>query len=107
MTSSWIFEDNLLPFLTALGWIVDYDFDDNDWTAVYFGVRDTDCETKRWYDYDFSGASVASIKFARDPGSSVIFVEVEIAEAHRAQAKLALDIFARFTVAGAKFRAPE
>jgi hypothetical protein len=34
MVSGWILQDNLEPFLTTLGWIVCYSFDDDDWQQI-------------------------------------------------------------------------
>jgi hypothetical protein len=45
------FENNVLPFLTVLGWIADYAFDHNDWMAISSGIQETDQEANRWYEY--------------------------------------------------------
>ena len=52
---TWIDEDNLNPVLTAIGWICDYNFDANDWTAVEFGVKGVDEDENIWFDYPLVG----------------------------------------------------
>lgn len=105
MIASWIFEDNAKPFLTALGWIVGYDVDDQDWTAVYFGTRDTDIEQARWFEYTLHGSSPALVRLARDPGSSVIHIEVHGVEPHEPEIEIAIEIFARYHIRDAHFGA--
>jgi hypothetical protein len=80
MVSGWILEVNLRPFLTALGWFVGYDFDEDDWTAIHWGIKDTDVEADRWYDYEFAGDELAAIWLPCDPGSSIVHVRLGVAE---------------------------
>lgn len=92
----WVYDDNLLPFLTTLGWIVSYAFDHDDWTAISSGIQETDQEADRWYRYEFAGSSRVEFSLARDPGSSVIFVRAVMPPDQEAQLELAIKIFARF-----------
>jgi hypothetical protein len=92
----WVLEDNLRPFLTAVGWIVGYPFDPDDWTAISFGVRETDQEAGRWYAYEFAGRHRAMLSLARDPGSCVVHVRVGVPSELESQVNLAAEIFTRF-----------
>jgi hypothetical protein len=94
----WVFEDNLRPFLKALGWVVGYSLDPGDWEAIAAGVRETDAEAERWYDYEFAGKSRTAFSLARDPESCVVQVRVTVPVELEPQVRLAADIFARFRV---------
>lgn len=92
----WVLEENLLPFLTTIGWIVGYTFDQDDWTAISNGIGETDQEADRWYEYEMAGRRRLKLAIARDPGSSVVFVRVQTEAVLESQVNLAIEIFARF-----------
>lgn len=48
---TWIDEENLRPVLTAIGWICDYKFDEDDWDAVVAGIKKVDESKGIWFDY--------------------------------------------------------
>jgi hypothetical protein len=82
-------EDNLLPFMTALGWLVAYQFDDGDWAALSYGLRDSDAEAGQWYEYEFSGRERLVFSVALDDsGSSVVYLRVALPEEFEPQVKL-------------------
>jgi len=89
--------DNLEPFLTALGWIVGYTVDDSDVEAVSNGVRDTDAEGGRWYEYEFNGRDRAAFALAFDEaGSGVVRFRVELPEELAPQVRLFADFCWQF-----------
>jgi hypothetical protein len=96
MVTDWIFDENLRPFLTALGWIVGYQFDNDDWEAISLGVRDSDGETGRWYEYEFHGQHSSKLVLARDPGTSVLQVRASVPAELEPQIRLAVFIFQRY-----------
>jgi hypothetical protein len=96
--ADWISEENLRPFLTALSWIVRYRFDDGDWTAISLGVSDTNGDTDRWYDYEFAGELRAQMLLARDRGSGVIRLRLDVPHEAEESIKLALAIFQHFRI---------
>jgi hypothetical protein len=98
MIYNWLFEDNLLPFLTVLAWIVEYDFDLDDWTAISHGVRGTNDKADQWYEYEFSGAQSARIWFACADGSTVMNVQIEVPEILKAQIELAFMVCQDFNI---------
>jgi Fe-S-cluster containining protein len=63
--TDWVREENLRPFLTALGWAVGADFGPGDWAAVEAGMRATDESNDRWYDFAFACARPARVRLAR------------------------------------------
>lgn len=73
----WIIEYNLKPFVETLSGFVGYRFDDWDRDAIRFGIKDTDVEADRWYEYGPIGERPVKLRIARDPGSIVVFVQVE------------------------------
>lgn len=72
MTTEWIFEDNLRPFLISLGWFVGHVFDESDWIAIRHGIENAHQEQDSWYGFEFAGNSSARFELASDPGTSVI-----------------------------------
>ena len=78
MMADWVYDENLRPFLLSLGWFVGYDLDVDDWTAIRYGIEGTDQKADRWFDYEFAGQQRAVLWLARDPGSSVVHVRVEV-----------------------------
>ncbi|HVS38898.1 MAG TPA: hypothetical protein VMS17_25295 [Gemmataceae bacterium] len=96
MIRDWIFEDNLLPFLTILAAVVRYDFIRDEWSAVRFGVVETDEENGRWYDYEFAGNQRAAFRLARSVGSSVIHLELESDSDTELRMEVAVQIAQRY-----------
>jgi hypothetical protein len=47
----WIWTSNLRPFMTELGLVGGYTFDDADWAAVEYGVGGTDPSAGAWFEY--------------------------------------------------------
>lgn len=89
---SWIIEDNLKPFVETLSGFVGYRFDDWDWDAIYYGVRDTNKEVDRWYEYELIGDRKMKLCLARADGSFPIFVRVEADKDLEEKAAIAADI---------------
>ncbi|MEQ9319867.1 MAG: hypothetical protein RIF41_11960 [Polyangiaceae bacterium] len=53
-------------------------FDEDDLGAIDAGIRDTNVEDDRWFDYAFGASPALDIKVALDPGSSVVFVHAAL-----------------------------
>jgi hypothetical protein len=77
MISDWIFEDNLTAFLTIVAEHAGYDLLADETTAVLHGVRDSDSEAGRWYEYEFTNDRFVKLRFARDIGTRVVHVTFE------------------------------
>jgi hypothetical protein len=77
MITDWVCEQNLKPFVEILSMYAGYDFDDGDWTAVEFGITDTDVERDAWFECELSGENTIQVALALDPGSSVLFFRAE------------------------------
>jgi hypothetical protein len=78
MMKDWIWEENLEAFVQVTARLAAYSsFDEDDWAAIQFGIRDTDVERDLWYEYSLPGVHSIKLKFARDIGTSVVFVCVE------------------------------
>ena len=72
---------NLLPFLTAAGWLVGHDFEGDDWLAVRTGIAGTDAEEDRWYAYEFYGGRRTPFSVAYDAsGGSVVHFRTDLPE---------------------------
>jgi hypothetical protein len=86
---SWIKEENLRAWLEIVAGALAYDFDDDDWDAVRFGIASTDVEKDTWYDYPLGDATV---RVALDPGSVVVAISLDDAEQIAPQTALATSI---------------
>lgn len=74
-----LLEDNLQPFLTAFGWLVDARLDPDDFEAITWGLRDTDREDGAWFQYEFGGETRTQFAVATDEaGGSVVWVRAEV-----------------------------
>jgi hypothetical protein len=71
--NNWFFDDNLAPFLHFVAGRAKYDLLPEEEQAIKLGVRETDQERQRWYDYEFAGEKLVRLSFAIDPGTSVLF----------------------------------
>jgi hypothetical protein len=74
---TWIFEENLRPMFEFASSLVGYEFDVLDWDAVTTGLRGTDVEKQRWFEYPLAGNQPLTLSVALDPGSSVVFVAAD------------------------------
>jgi hypothetical protein len=98
MVTDWVFDSNLRPFLTVLGWVTGYAFDANDWEAVAHGVRESDAEADRCYEYEFAGRTPARLRLGQDPGTSVVHVRVQVPAEVEPQVRVAVSIFQHFHI---------
>src|SRR4051794_17674417 len=70
--NNWFFDENLVPFLRFVAVRAKYDLLPEEEQAIKLGIRETDQERQRWYDYEFAGEKLVQLSFAIDPGSSVV-----------------------------------
>jgi Fe-S-cluster containining protein len=96
--AGWVIAGNLLPFLTAVGWVVGYGFGPGDWETVSAAMPQTDATADRWHNYAFAGGHRAKVRLARDPDGGTVQVRLEVPKEVEAQVKLAIGIFQRFHV---------
>lgn len=97
----WIIDDNLEPWLAVVAGFVGAQLDADDIAAVDWGLGGTDVERDAWFEYAFAGLETLNVRLARDPGSSVLFVEARAAspdEALDILVKTATEIFQAWRV---------
>lgn len=75
--NTWILQDNLLLFVGRVSVLIGYGFEDWDWDAMRFGVRDTDIKQDRWYEYGLSGKPLVELAFAEGEDAKRLHVKVE------------------------------
>jgi hypothetical protein len=75
--NTWIPQANLSLFLERVSTLIGYGFDDWDWDAIRFGVRDTDLKQDRWYEYELSGKPPVELAFAKAEDAKRLRVKVE------------------------------
>ena len=66
-----------MPVLDLLASLVEYELDADDTNAITVGVRDTDCDADRWFDYEFAGREKLTVWIADDTGTNVRMLRVE------------------------------
>ena len=98
MISSWIYEENLKPLLETVSLFVDYNFDGRDWLAINNGIRETDEEKDRWYEYQLIGKRRIEVKIANDPGSSVVMIQLQSEPDIEEKIQIAAFIFQNYRV---------
>jgi hypothetical protein len=94
MVSNWILRENLEPFLTTLGWVLGYSFDNDDWAAISEGLL----EDNGVVAYEFPGHHAAKLELEYDRSSDSFQVTVEAPEDAHPQVELALAIFQLFSL---------
>lgn len=71
----WIFEENLVPWLEMTARIAKYELHPAEPQAFVHGLKDTDSEHGRWFEYEFHAVR---LNVARDPGTSLLSVELNL-----------------------------
>jgi hypothetical protein len=74
---TWILQDNLLLFLERVSALIGYRFEDWDWDAIRFGMRDIGVEQAHGYEYELSGAPPVKLAFAEAGDAKRLRVHVE------------------------------
>jgi hypothetical protein len=98
--NAWFFDDNLVPFLYFVARLATYDLLPEEVQAIKAGVRETDHERQRWYDYEFAGEKLVRLWFAIDPGSSVVFWRIECPVEMREAIEIAADLMQEYQFVG-------
>ena len=97
ITSGWIFDNNLRPFLQFLGWTVDYDWAPSEFIAIEMGIEPQDSGTCPWYEYPIYGKEKAILRVSRDEaGSSVLNVEVNSSPEIAVKCEVAIELMCSF-----------
>jgi hypothetical protein len=81
MIKNWIYEPNLRAFVELIKDLLEYDLDDDERNAIISGVRDSDAEEDRWYDYPFQGRQTATVSFGRDVNTEIVQIRVNAEQA--------------------------
>jgi hypothetical protein len=98
--NDWFFRDNLAPFLRFVATRAKYDLLPEEMQAIELGVRETDQERSRWYDYEFTGHQIIRLSFAIDPGSSVVFWRAECPAEMRDAIEVAAGLMQEYRLVG-------
>jgi len=96
--ANWIWSDNLRPFVDVLAWLCEYDLADGEWDTISHGVNesDSDATPERWYEYEFHGSGVVRFRMARDSGTNVLNVHLDVADSLGEKIGLALDLMNQY-----------
>jgi hypothetical protein len=96
VAANWIYERNTRPLLEILAVEAGYGFDDDDWLAVQCGLKDTDVEAEKWFEYPLLGRNRIIVSLARDPGAGAVFVRIDSHEAREPEFGLVLSILQHY-----------
>ncbi len=77
MVGDMIGAGNIYPFLKACAGFAGYDFDESDWTAVFYGIKKTSVELDERFEYEFSGVHTLKMWLSWEPEGDVIVVRAE------------------------------
>lgn len=102
VAAGWVLEGNVRPFLEMVSHVVDYDFDDSDWSAISLALPATDDERPDgWYSYPLAGRRhEVEVGLAQDVQSFVVMVRVHgpADERLRESIRLLLAVFDHYEV---------
>lgn len=95
---TWIYVDNLQPFLTVLGWLVKYEFDSMDWDAIQPAALKTSVEKNSWFEYVFIGEQTAKLKIALADGCCLYEIVLDIPSEIKDRIDLAVSMLTEFNL---------
>ena len=75
--NTWILPENLPLFLARMYTFIGYNFEEWDWDAIRFGIRDTNIQQGRWYKYSLSAKPPVELSFAGAEDAKRLHVKVE------------------------------
>jgi hypothetical protein len=101
MVSGWVFDSNLRPFLECLSVDAGYDFDDDDWMAVHFGLLkgvpvDPGCEIE--FEYPLIGPRQIELRMRYELGDCAVMFELRADAALEARAEAYATIASRYEI---------
>lgn len=76
MHKDWVHEQDLVPFLELLSQFCGYELSQADEDAIFHGIKETEYEDNKWFDYSFAGNVQAVFRLSKDVGTTVIFFEI-------------------------------
>lgn len=81
--NSWVWKENLLPFLLILSHLCSYDFCESDQEAVEYGLVGTSDEDNIWFEYKLIGKKKISLRLARDPEGDLVHYGIDFPDEMR------------------------
>jgi hypothetical protein len=73
----WIFLDNLRPFAEIISASINYDLLEEEWIAIDEGVKESDIDKGKWYDYEIdSHEDSVRMFFSKEHGACVVNLKV-------------------------------
>jgi hypothetical protein len=96
---SWIKKHNLKAFCEIISQYVEYDFSDDDWIAIRYGLQKTYTEQGKWFEYSISGRDRVLLQIGYDePGSNIVFVSFKTSPSINIQIQTVIDIASFWTL---------
>jgi hypothetical protein len=79
MLGTWVLDQNLRPFLQTAAALAGYELEEDDWTAIEYGlfkIKIADDQHTRRVDYPLSGKRPLTVKLEKELGTSVVSIEL-------------------------------
>jgi hypothetical protein len=89
---AWIYRENLIPVINALGWICQYQLSDLEEEAVLNGIKESDETQNVWYEASVSGTFTIQLAVANQSQQDRLTIQINSKENidHASQAILGL-----------------
>jgi hypothetical protein len=88
---------NLKPFLTTLGWIANYEFDESDWDEAVASIEKTNFDDDLWFDYEIVGSHSLRVRMSQ-VDDELIAVDLNVPAELLPLTRLALEICSFFAL---------
>lgn len=97
MVEDWIYKDNALPFFESLADIIGYDFDEDDWIALQYGLEssNTDAVPEKWFDYQLGSTRLF---VGIDSGTDALRLRIDVDVKHTLAVEAVVNVMNRYRV---------
>ena len=92
IVGNWVFEDALKPFVEMAAFYAHCKLDDDDWTAIAYGLQDSDADEDKWFRYYLEGPEPLYLELAIAPGSQVVMLRARGNEALSRELQVLVDV---------------
>jgi len=92
-----ISRSNLKPFLTTVGWIANYEFDEEDWNETNTGIEASNWNDDLWYEREIVGSHSLRVRLSK-VDEALVAVDLNVPAELLPLTRLALEICSFFTL---------
>jgi hypothetical protein len=66
-----------MPLVELLAQFCGYEFGEDDADAIAYGIKETEHEDNKWFEYSIQGRSDAGLRLSKDTGTAVVHFEID------------------------------